>query len=107
MKHQYLNSSLGSTEEAILRIVGDHLGIPGPTLSLDARIIEDLGADSLDLLELIMTIEELFEIRIPEEHIAGICRLGDIVAAIESVSSDTVETHNMHNPSIHISKKGD
>ena len=89
MQHKYLNSVLVSTEETVLRIVGDHLGIPGPTLSLDSHIMHDLGADSLDRLELIMTIEELFGIKIAEKDIAGIERIGDIVAAIKNTSPST------------------
>lgn len=93
MQHQYLNSALGSIEESILRIVGDHLGIPGPTLSLDSHIMHDLGADSLDRLELIMTVEELFRIKIAEKDITDIERIGDIVAAIKNTSLSTGETN--------------
>lgn len=72
-----------SVKEEVLRIIGDHLGIPGATLRLEAHLAYDLGADSLDRVELIMTIEERFRIKIPEEDIGGIDRITDIVAYVE------------------------
>lgn len=85
-------SNVESIEEMVLRIVGDHLGIPGPALSLDSHITQDLGADSLDRLELIMTVEELFAIKIPEENIVCIERIDDIVSAIKKTQSQSGNT---------------
>lgn len=76
-----LRSDVAQTEE-ILRIVGDHLGVPRLTLSLDDYIMDDLGADSLDRLELIMTIEEAFGIRMSEEAIQGAKQIRDITIAV-------------------------
>ena len=50
----------------------------------DAVIIDDLGADSLDVVDLVMSIEEEFDIEIPDEAVEGIKTVGDIVSYIES-----------------------
>jgi len=79
------NSGLASTEEIdkmVLEIVGDHLGRPAPTLSLDDDIVQDLGCGSLDKMELMMTVEELFSIEIPDEVTATIRTIGDIANVI-------------------------
>lgn len=72
--------------EMVLEIVGDHMGIPAPTLSPNNSIAEELGADSLDKMELIMTVEELFGIKIPNNQISSIKYIRDIISAIESAS---------------------
>lgn len=51
----------------------------------ESRIKEDLGADSLDVLQLLMTIEETYGIRIPDESLAGFNTVGDIVKYLESI----------------------
>ena len=71
--------------ETVARIVGDHLGLPGATLGPHTHIEEDLGADSLDRLELIMTIEERFGVKIPPEEGERIQRLGDITSCLERI----------------------
>ena len=79
------NPPLASTDEIcemVLEIVGDHLGRPSPTLSLGNDIAADLGADSFDKMELIMTIEELFSIQICRDVTKAIQTIGDVVDAI-------------------------
>ena len=51
----------------------------------ESRIKEDLGADSLDVLQLLMTIEETYGIRIPDESLAGFKTVGDIVKYLDSI----------------------
>ncbi len=77
---------MASIEQSVLRIIGDHLGIPGSTLSLDTHLRDDLGADSLDMLELIMTLEEFFGIHIADQDASAAERIRDVVAAIERAS---------------------
>ena len=72
--------------EIVLEIIGDHLGLPAPTLSLENNIAYDLGADSLDKMELIMTIEELFNIKILDQDFSSIEIIGDVVDAIHKTS---------------------
>ncbi len=78
--------NIGSIEDITKRIIGDHFGIPGATLTLDTAIKEDLVADYTDLMELIMTIEELFEIRIPQTDIAQIQTISDVVNVLKKYS---------------------
>lgn len=70
------------TEAAVKRIVGDHLGVPGSTLLLSTDLQANLGAEAFDKLELLMTIEEHFQIEIPEEDLQPVQTLGDIVECV-------------------------
>ena len=58
---------MASTEEKVKKIVMDHLGIEESKISLNSKFIEDLGADSLDTVELVMAFEEQFDIEIPDD----------------------------------------
>ena len=58
---------MDSTEEKVKKIVMDHLGIEESKISLDSKFIDDLGADSLDTVELVMAFEEQFDIEIPDD----------------------------------------
>lgn len=53
-------------------------------ITVDSRLVEDLKADSLDIVELIMSLEERYNIEIPEEDLKNIKTVGDIVGYIES-----------------------
>ena len=58
---------MSSTEEQVKKIVIDHLGIEESKITSDSKFIEDLGADSLDTVELVMAFEEKFNIEIPDD----------------------------------------
>ena len=58
--------------DKVKEIVVDKLGVDSSKVSLEAKFIDDLGADSLDTVELIMQFEEEFEIEIPDEEAEGI-----------------------------------
>ena len=58
---------MDSTKEKVKKIVTDHLGIEESKISLDSKFIDDLGADSLDTVELVMAFEEQFGIEIPDD----------------------------------------
>ena len=58
---------MDSTEEKVKKIVMEHLGIEENKISLDSKFIDDLGADSLDTVELVMAFEEQFDIEIPDD----------------------------------------
>ena len=75
---------MASLAEVVLKIVGDHLGTPSVALSLGDHIQEDLGADSLDRLELVMTVEELLRMKIQQRDVARIARIGDIVELLQN-----------------------
>ncbi len=69
--------------EKIKEIIVDELGIDESKITMDARFREDLGADSLDAVEIIMQIEEEFGVEINEEVIQDMKVIGDIVKYIE------------------------
>ena len=66
-----------NTEKKIKSIIADQLGIPEEEITNDASFVEDLGADSLDIVELIMAMEEEFEIEIPDEDAEKILNVKD------------------------------
>ncbi len=74
------------TEEQLLRlrkIVADRLGVDEAQIVPEASFVEDLNADSLDLVELIMSLEEEFSLQIPDEDAEKIRTVGDAIAYLE------------------------
>ncbi len=65
-------------------IIGERLGVDGKSLVPEANLLDDLGADSLDVVELVMALEEEFGIEVPDEDVEGIRTIGDIVAYVGS-----------------------
>jgi acyl carrier protein len=65
--------------DTVIRMIADHLGLPPSSLDLNALIMDDLGGDKLDHIELIITIEERFGINIPESERATLLRISDVV----------------------------
>lgn len=59
--------TIENLQEKIIKIVAEQLDIPEENVKLDSSFIEDLGADSLDTVELVMALEDHFNIEIPEE----------------------------------------
>ena len=70
--------------EKVKEIVAESLNVEESTLSETASFKEDLGADSLDLFEMVMAFEEAFEVEIPSEDLEQITTVGDVVKYIES-----------------------
>ncbi len=66
------------------RIIVDELGVEATEVTLDAHINDDLGADSLDAVELVMAIEDEFEIKVSDEVAQSFKTVGQIVKFIES-----------------------
>ena len=64
-------------------IVVDHLGVNEENVTLEATFVDDLAADSLDIVELVMTIEEEFDLEIPDSDAEKIVTIGDVVKYIE------------------------
>ncbi len=61
-------------------LVVEHLGVESGLLVPEANLLDDLGADSLDVVELVMAIEEEFGIEVPDEDVENIRTIGDIVS---------------------------
>tara|TARA_A100000164_G_scaffold120280_1_gene106340 strand:- start:125 stop:358 length:234 start_codon:yes stop_codon:yes gene_type:complete len=70
---------MDNTLEKVVEIVVDKLGVEGSKVTPEAKFIDDLGADSLDTVELIMQFEEEFEIEIPDEDAEKIMSVGHAV----------------------------
>lgn len=70
--------------ERVMRVVSEQLGIEQERLTLETSFINDLGSDSLDLVELVMELEEEFQITIPEEATDDVQTIGDVVRHIEN-----------------------
>ncbi len=69
--------------EKLKSILIDQLDVEEEKVTLDALITEDLGADSLDVVDLIMSLEEEFDVEIPDDQIENIKTVGDVVKYIE------------------------
>ncbi|MDE5994350.1 MAG: acyl carrier protein [Oscillospiraceae bacterium] len=69
--------------EKIREIICDQLELEEDAVTLDSVLLEDLGADSLDLVDLVMTFEDEFDMEIPDEDLENIKTVGDIVRFIE------------------------
>ena len=70
--------------ERIKTIVADQLGVEIGEVTKDASILDDLGADSLDVVELVMTLEEAFNIEVPDEAVEEMRTIGDVHRFVES-----------------------
>ena len=70
--------------ERVKQIIVDQLGIDENEIAMESSFIDDLGADSLDIVELIMALEEEFNIEIPDEEAEKISTVGDIVEYIKA-----------------------
>ena len=73
---------MASIEDKVKSIIVDQLGISEDEVKAEASFIDDLGADSLDIVELVMAMEEYFEIEIPDEEAENIKTVGDAIKYI-------------------------
>ena len=73
--------------EKVSKIIADQLGVDESEIALESSFIEDLGADSLDIVELIMAFEEEFDLEIPDSEAENIKTVNDAVEYIKSNSN--------------------
>jgi len=71
-----------SVEEKVKDIIVEQLGVNAEQVVLSAKFIEDLGADSLDTVELVMAFEEEFNVEVPDEDAEKLQSVGDVVTYI-------------------------
>lgn len=67
-------------------VVVEQLSVAPDAVKLESKIIEDLGADSLDVVELVMALEEKFEVEIPDSDAEKLITINDVVSYIENLN---------------------
>ncbi|MFM2242016.1 MAG: hypothetical protein RLZ97_871 [Verrucomicrobiota bacterium] len=72
-----------SIEDRVKDIIVEQLGVNADQVTPEAKFIEDLGADSLDTVELVMAFEEEFEIEVPDEEAEKLQSVGDVVTYVQ------------------------
>ncbi|HTO41782.1 MAG TPA: acyl carrier protein [Rhizomicrobium sp.] len=78
---------MSDTAERVKKIVIEHLNVDADKVTESASLIEDLGADSLDAVELVMAFEEEFGVEIPDDAAETIVTVGDAVKFIEKAQA--------------------
>mgnify|MGYP003295872834 CR=1 FL=1 len=68
----------------VVEIISSQLRVDPASITESSAIVEDLGADSLDIVDLVMSLEEEFEVEIPSEDLEGIATIGDVKKYIEA-----------------------
>ena len=76
-----------SVEERVKEIIVEQLGVNADEVVAESAFVEDLGADSLDTVELVMAFEEEFDIEIPDEDAEKIANVGDAIKYIDEHSA--------------------
>jgi acyl carrier protein len=72
-----------TTFEKVQALFAEQFECDPATITLDTDMVEDLGADSLDIVDLVMTLEDEFDMEVPDEEIENVKTVGDIVHFIE------------------------
>ena len=72
--------------EKVAAILAEQLDAEEESITLETNLVEDLGADSLDVVDLVMTLEDEFDMEIPDEDVENVRTVGDIVKYLEDRS---------------------
>jgi acyl carrier protein len=84
-----MNNLLSDNDtKAVHQILIEQLSVEPSQLTFDARIQQDLGADSLDIMEIILAAEEHFHISIPDEEAEKVSTVGDLLAALANLQEN-------------------
>jgi acyl carrier protein len=73
--------------EKVTEIIVEQLGVTADQVTPESKMIEDLGADSLDAVELVMAVEEEFGIEVPDEEAEKLISVGDIISHVEKAQA--------------------
>lgn len=73
------------TLDKVKQMLANQLNVQVEKITEDSKLIEDLGADSLDMIEMLMSLEEEFGINVPDDKVEDLKTVGNIVAFIDSV----------------------
>ena len=74
----------GGTAARVARILRESLGVEADRIHPDARLVEDLGIDSLDRIELVFELEAAFGVEIPDQEVAQVQTVGEIVSRMDA-----------------------
>ncbi len=80
---------MSTIEERVKKVVVDQLGVSEDQVTPEASFVDDLGADSLDTVELVMALEEEFDAEIPDDKAESIVRVKDAVDFIKATTSES------------------
>ena len=72
-------------EEKVIALIADKLGKKPSQITLNSKLVEDLGADSLDVIELVMAFEDEFGVALPDEEVQKMVTVGDVIKHINSL----------------------
>ena len=75
---------MSSIEERVKKIIVEQLGVSDEQVTTDASFVDDLGADSLDTVELVMALEEEFDVEIPDDEAEKITTVKEAVGFVEA-----------------------
>jgi acyl carrier protein len=75
-------------ELRVSRVLTERLGIQAERITADSRLVEDLGVDSLDALELAMTLEEAFHVGIDEQQLRRVETVADVVLLVQALTEN-------------------
>ena len=76
-----------SSEEKVRGIIVEQLGVNADQVTRESKMIEDLGADSLDAVELVMAVEEEFELEVPDDQAEKLIAVGDVFDYVDKSST--------------------
>ena len=71
-------------EAKVVKVIVEHQGVREDQVVPEARFIEDLGADSLDVVELVMAFEENFDVKIPDDVVEKMVTVGDVINYVKA-----------------------
>ena len=83
-----VGKSMATVDERVKKIIAEQLGVEEEEVTLEAHFVEDLGADSLDTVELVMELEEEFDINIPDDAAEKIQTVGQAIKFIEEAQAN-------------------
>jgi len=72
-----------STEQKVIALIAKQLGKPANTIKQTDRIVEDIGADSLDVVEMLTNIEDTYGVQIPDDDAAALKTIGDVAKYLD------------------------